>query len=242
MNWLIISGIQLIFVLIMYGVGIGVIGFSLLPGLVLCFKIWSATSFLDLSLRIIFLSFGIVTSYFILGICLIFVVGLIRILLRLGLKEGEYSLQSLPVLKWAVTNSLMLVVWNVFGDFILLTPLVNIFYRLMGAKLGKNVQINSKFGADLSLLEIGDQSVIGGHATVIAHSVERGRLILRKVKIGKRVTIGLNSVILPGCEIGDGSIIAAGAVLNKNTIVEPRSVYVGVPAASAKSRHSNVAN
>ena len=242
MNWLIVSGIQLIFVLIMYGVGIGVIGLSLLPGLFLCFKIWMSTSSWDLGFRIVCLSFGIITSYFILGICLIFVVGLIRIFFGLGLKEGEYPLHSLHVLKWAVTNSLMLVVWNVFGDFILLTPLVNIFYRLMGAKLGKNVQINSKFGADLSLLEIGDQSVIGGHATVIAHSVERGRLILRKVRIGKHVTIGLNSVILPGCEIGDGAIVAAGAVLNKNTNVEPKSVYVGVPAVSAKARHEKGPN
>lgn len=243
MNWLIASGIQLSFVLIMYGIGIGVIGLALLPGLLLCLKIWSVTNSYGIEFRFLLLSFGIVTSYFILGICLIFIVGLIRVLFGLGLKEGEYPLQSGGALKWAVTNSLMLVVWNVFGDFILLTPLVNIFYRLMGAKLGKNVQINSKFGADLSLLEIGDQSVIGGHATVIAHSVERGRLILKKVKIGKRVTIGLNSVILPGCQISDGAVIAAGAVLGKNTIVESRTVYVGVPAVPAKQRHvSDVKN
>ena len=92
---------------------------------------------------------------------------------------------------------------------------------------------------NLSLLEIGDEAVIGGHSTVIGHSVERGRLVLKKVKIGKRVTIGLNSVILPGAQIGDGAIIAAGAVLMKDAVVEPRSVFVGVPAINARERHTH---
>ena len=51
--------------------------------------------------------------------------------------------------------------------------------------------------------------------------------------------IGLNSVVLPGCEIGDGALIAAGAILGRNTKVEPRGVYFGVPAVSVKERREN---
>lgn len=242
MNWLVISLIQLLFTLVLYGFGILLIGLSIFPGVLLCFHIWNSAANFELVWRILFLCFGIVTAYFLYGICLIFVVGIFRWLFRLSLKEGEYPVHSLGALKWALVNSLVQVISNTFMDFILLTPFMNIFYRLMGAKLGKNVQINSKFCADLPLLEIDDRVVIGGHATVIAHSFERGRLILKKVKIGKNAIIGLNSVVLPGCIIGAGAIIAAGAVLNKNTVVEPRSVYVGVPATSAKSRHSNVSD
>lgn len=103
-------------------------------------------------------------------------------------------------------------------------------YLLGVARLGKHVQINSKFCADLSLLEIGDGSVIGGHATVIGHSFEREKLILKKVKIGRQVVVGLNAVILPGVEIGDGALIAAGAIVPKNTTVVPGSVYLGATA------------
>jgi acetyltransferase-like isoleucine patch superfamily enzyme len=59
---------------------------------------------------------------------------------------------------------------------------------------------------------------------------------LRKVKIGKNVVIGLNSVVLSGAEIGDGAFITAGAVLGKNKQVQPYSVYAGVPAESTKER------
>ena len=118
-----------------------------------------------------------------------------------------------------------MVVKVIFLDLILLTPYCAIFYRMMGAKIGHNVLINSKNVADLSLLEIGDNSAIGGSATIIAHSFEKGGLKLKKVIIGKNVIIGLNSVIFPGVEIGDNAMIAAGAIVPKGTKVEANSVY-----------------
>ena len=239
MKWVVTSVIQLLLTFFLYLIGALAIGTALYPGLSLCFHVWRLTAGSIMEIRLLLLGLTLAGAYFITGICLILITGSIRTLFQLKLKEGIYPLSSPEAFKWALTNSLMLLVWNVFGDFILLTPLASIFYRLMGAHLGKNVQINSKFGADLSLLEIGDESVIGGHSTVICHSVERGRLVLKKVKIGRRVTVGLNTVILPGAQIGDGAIIAAGAVLMKDAVVEPRSVFVGVPAINARERHAH---
>lgn len=107
----------------------------------------------------------------------------------------------------------------------------------MGAKLGLNVQINSKFCADLSLLEIGEGSVIGGHATVIGHSFERRGLLLKKVRIGRHAVIGLNAVLLPGVEVGDRAIVAAGAVVPKGTRVAADSVYLGAGAGADRAAH-----
>ena len=228
---------QVLLTLLLYLIGSILMGVSLFPGLLFIQHIWSQAAGLTLVGRMLTLSLAISLAYFIYGVTLIVIVGILRIILRLNLKEGEYRLPSLGLLKWYVVNSLFYIVSVTFMDFILLTPLASLFYRFMGAKVGKNVQINSKFGADLSLLEIGDEAVIGGHSTVICHSFERGRLILKKVKIGKKTVIGLNSVILPGCEIGDGAIVSAGAVLGKNTKVEPRDIYFGVPGQSVKERH-----
>lgn len=227
---------QLLFTFSMYIIAIIVMGLSLCPGLLLCQKIWAVSAGAPVAARFLFLSFGIATAYILYGIFLIMNTGTVCTIFNLKLKEGEHHITSLGAAKWAFANALHQIVSATFMDFILLTPLANIFYRLMGARIGKNVQINSKFCADLSLLEVGDGAVIGGHATVICHSFERNRLILKKVKIGNKAIIGLNSVILPGCEIGDGALIAAGAVIGKNTKVEPHSVYCGVPAEPAKDR------
>ena len=41
--------------------------------------------------------------------------------------------------------------------------------------------------------------------------------------------IGMGVTILNDCRIGEGSIIAAGAVLPEHTVVPPRTLWAGVP-------------
>ena len=228
---------QTVFTFFMYLVGIVVMGTAAFPGAMMFYKIFIASSGLAVAARIFVYCLAGVAAYFAYGLCLILVVAVLRVILGLTLKEGEYKMMSWGAAKWAFTNALVLVVSVTFMDFMLLTPLASLFYRLMGAKVGKNVQINSKNCADLSLLEIGDNAVIGGHATVIGHSFERGRLILKKVVIGPNVVVGLNSVVLPGSELGRRSMLAAGAVLAKDAQVGDREIYFGVPARSVRERH-----
>lgn len=54
------------------------------------------------------------------------------------------------------------------------------------------------------------------------------------VKIGHDVWIGARVMILDGCKIGDGAIIAAGAVVNKD--VPPYAIVGGVPAKLIRFR------
>ena len=53
--------------------------------------------------------------------------------------------------------------------------------------------------------------------------------------IGNDVWIGANVVVLQGVKIGDGAIVAAGAVVTKD--VEPYSIVGGVPAKMIKKRY-----
>ena len=55
-----------------------------------------------------------------------------------------------------------------------------------------------------------------------------------KTIIGNDVWIGCNAVILAGVTVGDGAVIAAGAIVTKD--VEPYSVVGGVPAKHIKYR------
>ena len=80
---------------------------------------------------------------------------------------------------------------------------------------------------------IGDGTLIG-HNVVLAtlnHAKspsERSSMIPAPIHIGKDVWIGSNATVLPGVTIGDGAIIAAGAVVTKN--VPERTIVGGVPA------------
>lgn len=56
------------------------------------------------------------------------------------------------------------------------------------------------------------------------------------VKIGNDVWIGANVLIIDGIKVGDGAIIAAGAVVNRD--VDPYAIVGGVPARIIRYRFS----
>lgn len=227
---------QLLFSVFMYTMGAVFFGLALVPGLSFFFYMVLISSQAPELVRLFVMGFGIASAYFIFGFFLILLVGIFRAGLGLKLKEGTYPLFSFEALKWAFVSSLYLMVNFTFIDFILLTPFSNLLFRLLGAKLGRNVQFNSRHVYDATLIEIGDNTVVGGEAIILGHIVERGRLKLKKVKIGKNVTIGSHSTIMPGCEIGDGAVIGASAVLLKDTKVEARDVWFGIPAQSIRHK------
>ena len=100
--------------------------------------------------------------------------------------------------------------------------------------LGERVFVNSgcRF-QDQGGIYIGDDALIG-HNVVIAtlnHALDpskRAATHPQRVVLGKSVWIGSNATILPGVAIGDGAVVAAGAVVTKD--VAPRTVVGGVPA------------
>lgn len=104
--------------------------------------------------------------------------------------------------------------------------------------VGEGVFINAgcRF-QDQGGIYIEDGALIG-HNVVIAtlnHSMkasERANMIPKPVHIGKNAWIGSSSTILPGVSIGEGAVVAAGAVVSKD--VAPFTVVGGVPAKYIK--------
>ena len=211
-------------------------GLSLFPAILFVNYIFDISSMLSMELKSLVLGFSLALSFFIFGISLIILVGVIVRLLPIKTQPGVYSLSSLETIKWGLCGAFLKLVNLVFLDFI--TPtFLNIFYfKLIGAKIGRNVQINSININDPWLLEIGDDTVIGGSASINCHTVESGKLKLERVKIGNKCTIGAKSLIWPGCEIGDKSVIAARSVLKKKTKVGSHQIWKGDPAINIRDR------
>lgn len=114
------------------------------------------------------------------------------------------------------------------------------FYTDCGKNIhiGKNVFINSgcRF-QDQGKITIGDGAFIG-HNVVLAtinHDLNPKKRYIHHfapITIGENVWIGANATVLPGVSIGDGAIVAAGAVVSKDV---PENVVVGgVPARIIK--------
>ena len=81
-------------------------------------------------------------------------------------------------------------------------------------------------------IEIGDGCFIGRDVIIRsydAHEIlKEGYQVSAPIKIGNHVWIGQRAMILKGVTIGDGAVIAAGAVVTKD--VPAHSIVAGVPA------------
>lgn len=138
-----------------------------------------------------------------------------------------------------------------------------ILAKLIFDQCGKNINLENKaFFGDGSGIKIGDNSGIGSycelygeisigkdimmapHVIILARNHEfkdtkipmrlQGFQEMKPVIIGDDVWIGTRCIILPGVEIGKGSIIAAGSIVTKS--VKPFSIVAGVPAKYVKDR------
>lgn len=211
-------------------------GLSAAPGIYLASQGLAATSGWEPFSRAAAAGCLLFGAYFLYLLTVMFVVAAFRVVTFAGTPLGRYSYYSFKGFQWASYNALILLVRYTCINFMRVTPFINLFHWMMGMKLGARVQINTAVIGDSNLIEIGDDTVIGGDVTLVAHAAERGDLVTDRVKIGRRVTVGLMAVILPGVEIGDGAVIAAGAILTKGLKIGPGEVWGGVPAKKLGER------
>jgi len=73
-----------------------------------------------------------------------------------------------------------------------------------------------------SVIDIGDNVSVGHNVTI------------HGAKIEDNVLVGIGATILDHAVIGHNSIIAANSLILTGTIVEPNSIYAGVPAKKIK--------
>lgn len=99
-----------------------------------------------------------------------------------------------------------------------------------GVVLSRGVHLVAHAG-----VHIGAGTMIGEYASVRDANHRRGEGALRHsghearpVRIGRNVWIGRGAIVLPGVRIGDGAVVAANAVVNKD--VPAGAVVGGVPA------------
>lgn len=107
--------------------------------------------------------------------------------------------------------------------------------KIIGMKIGKNVSVGLMVMFDIfwpELISIGNNTVIGYNATILCHEFLIKEYRIGEIKIGKNVMIGANSTILPGVKIGDGAIISACSLVNKD--VPAGALYGGIPATELR--------
>lgn len=134
------------------------------------------------------------------------VVSLLTRFLQYNMKPGVYSVYSLTYYKkWIkdqIFNLSLIIVHPLFASIY-----ISKFYRMMGAKVGKNSEISTASDVSHHLLEIGEGSFIADAVILGEHDVRNEKLILSKTIIGNNSFVGNSGLIPQGYELGDNMLI-----------------------------------
>jgi len=194
-----------------------VVGLALLPAVLFVKLFWRQGAPL-------LLAFALGIGYLIFGLAYLVLVIVMRHLIRFRSREGDYPFISSYAIRWAFLGSLVGLAKILILDHIKGMPVLNAFFRMMGARIGRNVLINTSNIFDFDLIDIGDDAFIGGDAVIIGHVGERGLLRIRPVRIGARCTVGQSSVVFPGATMEEGSVLGALSLLPTGKTLPARTV------------------
>ena len=98
-------------------------------------------------------------------------------------RQGAYPLWGSYYLRWWLVARLQ----ALSGAGILAgTPLMSVYYRLMGARVGRDCMLDTALCSSFDLVTIGDGTSIGAETQLPGYRVENGALLIGRVDIGSK--------------------------------------------------------
>ncbi|GAA3978254.1 Pls/PosA family non-ribosomal peptide synthetase [Mucilaginibacter dorajii] len=161
-------------------------------------------------------------------------------LLLWGIKPGTYPVfSSTYVRKWL--SDQMISVALIVLHPVYATVFVSFFFRMLGAKIGKNTEISTASNVTHTMLTIGNESFIADAVTLGEEDIRAQRLILNNTTIGNSSFVGNSALIPQGYTLGDNMLIG---VLSVPPTIEqqadnPLGDWFGSPAIALPHRQSS---
>lgn len=155
------------------------------------------------------------------------------------------------VFKYLYRETILHLLWYFSSYFpmfptLMLTKVRPYIWRLMGAKIGKNVLIDKNVFLDVpsvKRLVVEDNAIITSECLFLFHKRDMSKytgfnlqnsLPMKEgyIKICKNASIGMRTIILPNVTIGEGAVVGANSLVSKD--IPPFSIAVGNPAKVIK--------
>ena len=160
--------------------------------------------------------------------------GVLSVLAKWGIvgkfKVGEHPLWSTPVWLGELADTFTEVLaapWLL--NHTLGTPVLNVWLRGMGAKIGRNVWCETYWLPEPDLIEIGEGSSVGRGCVLQTHLFHDRIMALDTVKLAPKTTMGPHGVILPEAELGLAAVVGPASLVMRGEKVPIGSYWRGNP-------------
>ncbi|PRA04025.1 amino acid adenylation protein [Arthrobacter sp. MYb229] len=112
------------------------------------------------------------------------------------------------------------------------TPMLNLWFRLLGARIGRRVWCETWWLPEQDLISIGDGASINRGTVLQTHLFHDRIMRLEEVHLGAQATLAPNGVILPGSRIGDAAAIGPCSLVMRSEQVPANGRWRGNPIRS----------
>jgi non-ribosomal peptide synthetase-like protein len=146
-------------------------------------------------------------------------------------KPGVYPLWGWFYYRWWLVQRLQRNVY--LGKHLAGSPLITIYYRLLGATIGTNCHIGTTHIYTPDLLTMGDHVSIGKDSKLNGYIVEDGWLKIGPIDIGNQCFIGSRSVLSLNTRMHHKAVLDDMSMIADGTKLEEQTYYTGSPAKSA---------
>jgi non-ribosomal peptide synthetase-like protein len=158
----------------------------------------------------------------------------VMLMVAIGLKwlvMGRYKPGTYPLWGWYYFRFWLVtaVESTVPVSYLSGTPLLSLYLRLMGAKIGRNVFLHSDNFAIYDLLTVGEDSSINADASLLGYSVGNGFLRVGSIAVGKGCFVGTRAVIGENASMADGSALEDLSLLPPGQAIAPGETWTGSP-------------
>lgn len=119
----------------------------------------------------------------------------------------EISIWSIDFVKWWSLNKAREVAGKVLAVHLRGTTFLNYWFKMLGARVGSSVLIDTIDITDPPLVSIGAGAVIAEGVLIQSHEVRNGVLSFQPIKVGRNSSIGPYAVIEKGSMVGDDTDI-----------------------------------
>lgn len=142
------------------------------------------------------------------------------------IKPGVYPVYGLYYYRWWLSDRIQALTGS---QLLAGSPLMSLYYRLMGAKIGKNCIIDTHLCSSWDNLFIGDNTSIGNETQLMGCVVEDGYLKIGKINIGNNCFVGIHSYVGMNTHMHDNSKLGDISALQNNQQIKADESRQGSP-------------
>ena len=121
------------------------------------------------------------------------------------------------------------------------TPVLNLWLRTMGARIGAGVWCETYWLPEPDLIDLRDGVTVGHGCVVQTHLFHDRVLSLDRVTMRAGSTLGPNGVVLPAATIGRHATIGPASLVMRGESVPDNSRWIGNPIAPWSEEHNHLA-